>query len=408
MNEDIRVREVRLIDQTGQNVGVVATADAMARATAAGLDLVEISPDANPPVAKILDYGKFKYQEQKKAAEARKRQKIVEIKEIKMRPSIDDHDYDVKMRVDQALLRRRRQGQGDAALPRPRAGAPGARLAGAAAREGRHRAHRQGRVRAAHGRPPDGDGAGAALTLCRRRVEVTLPARERSTSSSQMHRSRSLCCRIRAAWPRRVRAGAARRCRAGFALGSRDAACIASFQTRCVAWSSVAAELRLLPWRRVNSRRASLQAIGADAADARAETALVVLQGCSSDCLALTAADWAAPSARAGVRADCRGFIVQAKELLALHGSHRQTAVLDAGSVPMLRTATGASVHGRWQHDGGKALRTGSLFATMRRAQAARRGMPWRLFMLSKRHRSTRSGLRAPRAIKNRRAKCPS
>jgi translation initiation factor IF-3 len=99
MNEAIRAREVRLIDQTGQNVGVVSTADAMARATEAGLDLVEISPDANPPVAKILDYGKFKYQEQKKAAEARKRQKIVEIKEIKMRPSIDDHDYDVKMRA---------------------------------------------------------------------------------------------------------------------------------------------------------------------------------------------------------------------------------------------------------------------------------------------------------------------
>ncbi len=99
MNEDIRAQEVRLIDETGQNVGVVATADALARATQAGLDLVEISPDADPPVAKILDYGKFKYQEQKKAAEARKRQKIVEIKEIKMRPSIDDHDYNVKMRA---------------------------------------------------------------------------------------------------------------------------------------------------------------------------------------------------------------------------------------------------------------------------------------------------------------------
>jgi translation initiation factor IF-3 len=98
MNEDIRVPEVRLIDQTGQNVGVVSTADALIRATEAGLDLVEISPDANPPVAKILDFGKYKYQEQKKAAEARKKQKIVEIKEIKMRPSIDDHDYDVKMR----------------------------------------------------------------------------------------------------------------------------------------------------------------------------------------------------------------------------------------------------------------------------------------------------------------------
>ena len=98
MNDDIRVPEVRLIDQNGQNVGVVAFAAALAQAVEAGLDLVEISPDSKPPVAKILDYGKFKYQEQKKAAEARKRQKIVEIKEIKMRPSIDDHDYDVKMR----------------------------------------------------------------------------------------------------------------------------------------------------------------------------------------------------------------------------------------------------------------------------------------------------------------------
>jgi translation initiation factor IF-3 len=98
MNEDIRVREVRLIDQTGRNLGVVGIADALAQAMEAGLDLVEISPDASPPVAKILDFGKYKYQEQKKAAEARKRQKIVEIKEIKMRPSIDDHDYDVKMR----------------------------------------------------------------------------------------------------------------------------------------------------------------------------------------------------------------------------------------------------------------------------------------------------------------------
>src|SRR5262249_32722918 len=98
INEDIRVREVRLIDENGDNIGVVPIADALARAVAAGLDLVEISPDARPPVTKVLDYGKFKYQEQKKAAEARKRQKIVEIKEIKMRPSIDDHDYDVKMR----------------------------------------------------------------------------------------------------------------------------------------------------------------------------------------------------------------------------------------------------------------------------------------------------------------------
>ncbi len=99
INEAIRAREVRLIDETGQNVGVVTKIDAMERATNAGLDLVEVSPDAEPPVCKILDFGKFKYQEQKKAAEARKNQKIVEIKEIKMRPSIDDHDYDVKMKA---------------------------------------------------------------------------------------------------------------------------------------------------------------------------------------------------------------------------------------------------------------------------------------------------------------------
>jgi translation initiation factor IF-3 len=77
---------------------VVSRADAITRATEAGLDLVEVSPDAVPPVCKILDFGKYKYQEQKKAAEARKNQKVVEIKEIKMRPNIDDHDYDVKMR----------------------------------------------------------------------------------------------------------------------------------------------------------------------------------------------------------------------------------------------------------------------------------------------------------------------
>jgi translation initiation factor IF-3 len=98
INDAIRAREVRLIDEAGQNAGIVATPTALERAVAAGLDLVEISPDAQPPVVKILDYGKYKYQEQKKAAEARKRQKIVEIKEIKMRPNIDDHDYDVKMR----------------------------------------------------------------------------------------------------------------------------------------------------------------------------------------------------------------------------------------------------------------------------------------------------------------------
>ena len=98
MNDAIRVREVRLIDADGDNKGVVETEAALESAREAGLDLVEVSPDANPPVCKILDYGKYKYQEQKKAAEARKKQKTVEVKEIKMRPNIDNHDYDVKMR----------------------------------------------------------------------------------------------------------------------------------------------------------------------------------------------------------------------------------------------------------------------------------------------------------------------
>jgi translation initiation factor IF-3 len=83
---------------------VVSRLDAQSRATDAGLDLVEISPDAVPPVCKVMDFGKYKYQEQKKAAEARKKQKIVEIKEIKMRPSIDNHDYDVKMRAMQRFF----------------------------------------------------------------------------------------------------------------------------------------------------------------------------------------------------------------------------------------------------------------------------------------------------------------
>ncbi len=99
VNEDIRIREVQLIDQDGQNLGVIQTRDAILRAQEAGLDLVEIAPNSVPPVCKIMDYGKYKFQAQKKAAEARKKQKVVEVKEIKLRPMIDDHDYEVKMRA---------------------------------------------------------------------------------------------------------------------------------------------------------------------------------------------------------------------------------------------------------------------------------------------------------------------
>jgi translation initiation factor IF-3 len=98
INEEIRVREVHLIDKDGANKGNVPIAEALAFAQAAGLDLVEISPNATPPVVKLLDFGKYKYQEQKKQAEARKKQKVVEVKEVKFRPMIDDHDYQVKMR----------------------------------------------------------------------------------------------------------------------------------------------------------------------------------------------------------------------------------------------------------------------------------------------------------------------
>jgi translation initiation factor IF-3 len=90
---------VRLIDHRGEQVGVVSRNQALTMAQDVGLDLVEISPNADPPVCKLLDYGKFKYEAQKKAAEARKRQKTIDVKEIKLRPSIDDHDYDVKMRA---------------------------------------------------------------------------------------------------------------------------------------------------------------------------------------------------------------------------------------------------------------------------------------------------------------------
>ncbi|ABA78088.2 translation initiation factor IF-3 [Rhodobacter sphaeroides] len=98
VNERIRCPEVRLIGANGENIGVVTPSRAMMMAEEAGLDLVEISPNAEPPVCKIMDFGKFKYEQQKREAEARKKQHIIEIKEIKFRPGTDTHDYDVKMR----------------------------------------------------------------------------------------------------------------------------------------------------------------------------------------------------------------------------------------------------------------------------------------------------------------------
>jgi translation initiation factor IF-3 len=100
--------QVRLVDENGEQVGVVSTADALRRAENVGLDLMEVSPNADPPVCKILDYGRFRYEAQKKKNEARKKQKIIEVKEIKMRPNIDTHDYEVKMRAIHRFI-----GEGD-------------------------------------------------------------------------------------------------------------------------------------------------------------------------------------------------------------------------------------------------------------------------------------------------------
>jgi translation initiation factor IF-3 len=103
-NEDIQSPEVQLIDAEGVNKGAVRTRDALAQAQELGLDLVIIAGNSNPPVAKMLDLGRFKYAAQKKAAEARKKQKVIEVKEIQLRPNIDTHDYDTKMKAVSRFL----------------------------------------------------------------------------------------------------------------------------------------------------------------------------------------------------------------------------------------------------------------------------------------------------------------
>ena len=104
VNDEITAMSIRLVDERGQMAGVVSLREALEKAAEAGLDLVEIAPTASPPVCKILDYGKFKYEEQKKKNEARKKQKVIEIKEIKLRPTIDDNDYNIKMKAMQRFL----------------------------------------------------------------------------------------------------------------------------------------------------------------------------------------------------------------------------------------------------------------------------------------------------------------
>jgi len=108
VNEDIRARTIFLVGDDGHKFGEIGVDEARAIAEEKGFDLVEVSPEAKPPVVKLMDYGKFKYEQQKKQAEARKKQKVIELKEIKMRPTIDDHDYDVKMKAMQRFF-----GEGD-------------------------------------------------------------------------------------------------------------------------------------------------------------------------------------------------------------------------------------------------------------------------------------------------------
>jgi translation initiation factor IF-3 len=108
VNDEIRAPQVRLIDQDGEMQGVMTARDAWLRAQSVGLDLLEISPNADPPVVKILDFGKYKYELQKKRNEAKKKQKVIEIKEIKVRPNIDENDYQVKLRAMRSFI-----GEGD-------------------------------------------------------------------------------------------------------------------------------------------------------------------------------------------------------------------------------------------------------------------------------------------------------
>lgn len=104
MNHQVRAREVRLIDENGEQLGIMSGRDAQRIAEERGLDLVEVAPNARPPVCRIMDYGKYKYEESKREREARKKQKVINVKEVKMRPNIDDHDFQVRARQAERFL----------------------------------------------------------------------------------------------------------------------------------------------------------------------------------------------------------------------------------------------------------------------------------------------------------------
>ena len=104
VNDQIRISPIRLIGGDGEQVGIVSIEEARERAEDAGLDLVEVAPEARPPVCKLMDYGKFKYEAQRKAREARKKQHVIQLKEVKFRPGIEDHDYEFKLRHARRFL----------------------------------------------------------------------------------------------------------------------------------------------------------------------------------------------------------------------------------------------------------------------------------------------------------------
>lgn len=104
VNEQIRISPIRLIDEQGKQVGIVSLEEARERATVQGLDMVEVAPDARPPVVRLMDYGKFKYEEARAAREARRKQHTIQVKEVKFRPGIEEHDYDFKLRHARRFL----------------------------------------------------------------------------------------------------------------------------------------------------------------------------------------------------------------------------------------------------------------------------------------------------------------
>lgn len=135
INREITAPEIRLTGVEGEQIGIVKLQEALRMAEEKDVDLVEIAPTAQPPVCRLMDYGKFKYQEQKKAHEAKLKQKVIQVKEVKFRPGTDDGDYDVKLRNLEALPGRRGSHQDHAAFPWPRNGSPGNRHAHARAPE---------------------------------------------------------------------------------------------------------------------------------------------------------------------------------------------------------------------------------------------------------------------------------